>query len=227
MKKIGFSTGALARGDVCAGVSMQEGRARGAIELSALREGELEPLIAAIPNLSLEAYEFVSVHAPSRLFDLSEAELCAILRRLPEEWPIVVHPNVVESDVWSSLGERVCIENMDGRKGVGRTANEVEAWMVLLPEAGFCLDVAHAAQIDPSMEEAKRMLDRFGPRLVQVHVSRLGPSSEHLPLDESMMRQIGKVAERISDEIPLIIESVLEEASISREIERVAEAFGR
>ena len=42
-----------------------------------------------------------------------------------------------------------------------------------LPRAGFCLDIAHAAAIDPSMRLAHELLDAFGPRLHQVHLSAL------------------------------------------------------
>ena len=35
------------------------------------------------------------------------------------------------------------------------------AYFGLLPEAGFCLDVAHVLSVDPTMEEGGRLLDAF------------------------------------------------------------------
>jgi len=70
MRRIGFSTGALARGDFRSGIALQESRAD-AIELSALREAELDPLIGAIPDLPLKRFTFVSFHAPSRRVHLT------------------------------------------------------------------------------------------------------------------------------------------------------------
>lgn len=224
--KIGFSTGALARGDVRRGLEMQRDHSLGAIELSALRESELPRLIELIPHLDLTPFENISVHAPSRLTMMSETELCDLLARMPE-WPIIVHPDIINDFVpWRALGTRICIENMDRRKDVGQTAADLTPIMNELPAARFCLDVAHAEQIDPTMDEARRLLERFGERLIQVHVSRLGSASEHLPLDDEMKVKIGRIASRISNDIPLIIESVVEQEGIEREIAHVAEAFG-
>src|SRR5260221_12550604 len=42
-----------------------------AIELSALRDHELRPLIEALPRLEIDGFAYVSLHAPSRLGNLS------------------------------------------------------------------------------------------------------------------------------------------------------------
>ena len=52
-----------------------------------------------------------------------------------------------------------------------------------LPEAGFCLDVAHAWSIDPTMDVARELLDRFRSRLRQVHLSSLS-GGHHVPLTD-------------------------------------------
>jgi sugar phosphate isomerase/epimerase len=66
---------------------------------------------------------------------------------------------------------------MDDRKPTGRIADEREAFFAELPEAGFCLDVAHAWSIDPTMNVARELLDRFRSRLRQVHLSSLSGGS--------------------------------------------------
>jgi hypothetical protein len=56
------------------------------------------------------------------------------------------------------------LENMDSRKPTGRTAAELEPFFEQLPDAGFCLDIAHAYSIDPSMAVFNDLLDRYRSR---------------------------------------------------------------
>jgi len=39
-----------------------------------------------------------------------------------------------------------------------------------LPEATFCFDIAHAKQVDPTMQEGYKMLKKFKNRLRQIHL---------------------------------------------------------
>src|SRR5260221_4499825 len=73
MRPIGFSTGPLAKSDFVRGIQLQVERPDiAAIELSALRDHELRPLIEALPRLEIDGFAYVSLHAPSRLGNLSE-----------------------------------------------------------------------------------------------------------------------------------------------------------
>lgn len=145
---------------------------------------------------------------------------------LPPKWPIVVHPEIIFTpSLWRSLGERLCIENMDNRKTLGRTAAELRELFRQFPEATFCLDVGHARQIDPTMAVALLMLFEFGSRLRQLHVSDVGPRGEHLPLGVLARWACGRVAHRVPEACPLIIESMIQADEISREINAVTEAF--
>ena len=56
--KSGFSTGAVAFGDFRLALDRLRPLALDAIELSALRKDELQPLIDALPNLNLDAYSY-------------------------------------------------------------------------------------------------------------------------------------------------------------------------
>jgi hypothetical protein len=226
MRPIGFSTGALARGDFVRGIELQRGQGARAIELSALRDHELEPLVAAVEELDLEGFHYVSVHAPSKLRSLEEGRVFELLARLPESWPIIVHPELlITPDCWRSLGSRLCLENMDNRKTEGRTAPEMRRLFERYPDATFCLDVGHARQIDPTMAVALTMLFEFGDRLAQVHVSDVGPLGEHMPVKKLATWAFRRVAKRIPEEVPLIIESVVGEADIQRELLAVRAAF--
>ncbi len=227
MRPLGFSTGALSKGDFARGIAVQRPHQTiRAVELSALRDHELEPLVRAVDSLDLSRFEYVSVHAPSKLATLGERAVFEMLEALPSEWPIVVHPEILLTpSLWRSLGPRLCIENMDNRKTLGRTATELRELFARYPDAGFCLDVGHARQIDPTMTVALLMLFEFGERLAQVHVSDVGPRGEHLPLSVLSTWAFGRVAARVPASCPLIIESVIPPEAIARELEAVAQAF--
>lgn len=62
---------------------------------------------------------------------------------------------------------------MDSRKDMGHTPGELQELFDELPGAGFCLDVAHAWSVDPTMKLADGLLEAFGSRLRECHVSSL------------------------------------------------------
>lgn len=223
-RPIGFSTGALAKGDFVRGLEVQRCSGRvSAVELSALRDHELPVLVNALPSLDLHAFTYVSFHAPSKLQTLDEQEVFDLLLRLPESSPIVAHPEILRTpSLWRRLGQRLCIENMDHRKTTGRTPNELRELFDLFPEATFCLDLGHARQIDPTMASALRMLREFGDRLRQVHVSEVGPRGEHLPLGATARLSFRQVAHRLPRNCPLIIEAVIPVEAMDHELYTVA-----
>jgi hypothetical protein len=227
MKPIGFSTGALAKGDFAAGLALQRNVARiDAVELSALRDHELRHLVDAIPNLDLEEFEYISFHAPSKLQTLDEQAVFELLLQLPESWPVVVHPELLQtSSLWLQLGARLCLENMDNRKTTGRTILELRALFEAFPEATFCLDLGHARQIDPTMVSAMLMLQEFADRLVELHISEVGPRGEHLPLGATTRQAFARVVHLVPADCPLIIESIITAELIERELDAVSALF--
>ena len=56
MRRIGFSTGALARGDFRTALAILRQHQIAIVELSALRVEELMPLVTALPSLRLEGF---------------------------------------------------------------------------------------------------------------------------------------------------------------------------
>src|SRR3954453_11059523 len=82
LMKIGFSTGSVALADVRRGVSIAKSGKTNAIELSALREVELEPLLELLDQLDLQCFEYISFHAPSKREFLSETYLVAKLNQV-------------------------------------------------------------------------------------------------------------------------------------------------
>lgn len=227
MRPIGYSTGALAKGDFDRGLALQRGiDAIDALELSALRDHELPALVDGVARLDLTRFAYVSVHAPGKLVVLDEETVFELLSRLPAGWPIVAHPDILVTPLlWRQLGARLCVENMDHRKSSGRTADEIRQLFESLPQATFCLDVGHARQIDPTMISALLMLREFGQRLRQLHVSDVGLRGEHLPLGATARHAFAQLAPYVPDDCPLIIESVVPAEMIERELDTVRSVF--
>ena len=92
---------------------------------------------------------------------MSDVELAGLLTELPLFVDsIVLHSDAIgQPSAFGGVGSRAVIENMDARKHDGRTAEELERAYAVLPEAGFCLDVAHASSIDPSLALAHELFN--------------------------------------------------------------------
>ena len=228
MRPIGFSTGALAKGDWALGLDLSRVYPRiRAVALSALREAELLPLVDAARSLDLSHFDYVSFHAPSKLVNMNERVAFELLARLPEAWPLVVHPELLKTpELWKTLGGRLCIENMDGRKTFGRTVEDLQVLFHTYPEAGFCLDLGHARQVDPTMAGALLMLMEFGSRLRQLHISDVGAKGEHLPISTLGSWAYARVAHRVPLDCPLIVESVVGRDAMAGEVNAILAAFG-
>ena len=206
---IGISTGVFdaSRGDWPALVHEACRVSTFAVELSALSGDELPGLITYLRNKPRLPFRYVSVHAPVKHQGSDEPMLVQQLAELPV-WvrSIVAHPDAV-SDVgaFRSLGTRLVLENMDDRKNTGRTAAEIEAVFEELPDAGFCLDVAHASSIDPTMIVAHELLDRYRSRLRHVHLSSLS-DGHHVPVAPADESLFAEVLDRCRD-VPWILEA--------------------
>lgn len=227
MRSIGFSTGALAYGQFRDALGVLTPHDVDAIEVSALRDIELTPLMAALGNLDLQRFQYISIHVPSKLNHLTEQDVVAALAPcLERRIPVVLHPDVIrDASLWRSFGNLLCIENMDKRKATGRTANELAAVFDALPEASFCLDIAHARQIDPTMGDARELLRRFGPRLRQIHISELDSAGRHHGLSIATILATRRVLPLIREDAPAIIEAQVKADRISAELNVVREAF--
>jgi hypothetical protein len=210
---IGASTGFLveARGDWPALAEQAAALSPFTAELAALSEDELPGLLAYLAGLQTSLpFHYLSVHAPSKGLRMAEAKLVDALARLPAfVHAIVVHPDVIDDPAeYRRLGARLVLENMDTRKRGGRTADELAPWFAELPEAGLCLDVAHARDVDPTMAGARELLDRFAPRLRHLHVSSLDGGGHHVPLTAADEEAFRPILRRCRD-VPWILEAPL------------------
>jgi len=209
MRPLGFSTGALGYSDFRLALRMLAETSATAVELSALRQLELEPLISCLGELDLNRYSHISLHLPSAIQPDFEPILLNLVKHVPHEWRLITHPDIIRSwDEWAELGSRVCIENMDKRKEIGQTARHLRSVFSQLPSASFCFDIGHAHQVDPTMGEAVLLLEEFQQRLSQLHVSEVNSESKHDPISLEVALAFETVSTLIPEGVPAILEGV-------------------
>lgn len=221
MRRLGFSTGALALGDFRKGLDLCRQHGLRAVELSALRLPELEPLVQALPALDLSGFEYVSLHAPSRYAPEAERRVASFALEAAERGiPVIVHPDAIcDPLLWKPLGAMLTIENMDRRKPLGRSAAELEPFFERLPDAWLCFDLGHARQFDPSMVEAELLLVRYRGRIRQLHVSEVNTFSRHERLSWLSYFALQHVAPLLPADVPAILEACVEPEQIDAELQ--------
>ncbi len=222
-KQIGFSTGALERGNYRAALNWLRNNNVHNVELSALRLEELEPLVADLDSLQTQWFSYVSFHAPSSFPEEAESRVVDLLQRVVKRgWNIIVHPDVIRKpELWRKFGRSLLLENMDRRKSVARTADELAKWFVALPEARLCLDVAHARQLDTTMILLTDILEKFQDRLGELHISELDSHCRHQPMSASSVADYKRFAGNLSPGLPVIIEAMLDGARTGQRIEEL------
>jgi hypothetical protein len=227
MKCIGFSTGALARGDFRRALQILAGKNANAVELSALRQEELAPLVEQLDELDLSQFQYISFHAPSAMEPSYEPTALSLLAQVSaRKWPIIVHPDAMRTPLkWACLEQCLCIENMDKRKPIGQTATDLANLFGLLPNASLCFDIGHARQVDPTMSEAWAILQRFRHKIKQLHVSEVNTQSKHDPISLESVLAFQKVSHLLPTDAPIILESRVEESEIEEEIQNALNAL--
>lgn len=228
MRLLGYSTGAIALGDFSRALNLLAKFDFGAIELSALRISEVEPLISALPTLDLHRYKYVSFHAPSSFKEDEEEHLVSLLSKLPTSWPIILHPDAIFNlSRWAALSNRIAIENMDRRKSTGRSVGELKRIFEFLPKARMCFDLGHARQVDPSMIGAYQLLTMFADRIIQLHVSEVDTFNRHDVISRAAEMAFTQVRQFVPTTAALILESRVKESEIRNEAEKVECLFDR
>jgi Ni,Fe-hydrogenase III small subunit len=222
MRPIGFSTGALAYSNFRRGLEIVRNSHSRVVELSALRESELSPLINALGSLNLEGFTYISVHAPSKYNPVREDEVISLLQQVAERhWPIIIHPDAIQNfSSWHVFKDLLFIENMDKRNITGRTARELTEIFQKLPQAKLCFDLGHCRQVDPTMNESYLILQQFRARLGQLHVSEVNSRSTHDSLSDAAVCAFEKIASMIPEDVPVILESPISSEEVQSEIHR-------
>lgn len=231
MKAFGFSTGALGRGDVKKALKVAARHTTEAVEYSALRADELEPLVTLLRKQGVGHFRYVAFHAPSHFEPADEPRVVELLKALVESvgiQSIVVHPDAIyDHQLWRQFGDRLCVENMDHRKPVGRTADELEAVFEKLPQARLCFDIGHAHEIDRSMSLGYEILRRFSNRIAQVHASEVSDDCQHGPFTAASHAAFAKVARMIPKSAPVILETDVPENRVENQLREARGLFGQ
>lgn len=141
-------------------------------------------------------------HTPQERLRLTQEAKAAGFSR------IVVHPDQIDSDSreWQELAPWLLIENLDPLSPEWRSAESLRRVLDKLPEAGVCLDVAHAAK-EPHLIES--LIEEFSGKIRQIHLSEIDyeKSCHHLPhISEEAFRKATAWLQFFPPEIPIVVE---------------------
>lgn len=178
------------------------------VELSALSGPEL-PALTRVLSEDLHDFGTISVHGPAKDWGDGPHALAELLASAIPSYVvgIVMHPETLqEPEPFALLGDRLFLENMDARKDDARTVEELTRYFAVLPDASFCFDIAHAYLNDHSMRLAHRLLDAYGDRLREVHISSILDDGTHVPLRANDVVSFLPVLERCVG-VPWILEA--------------------
>jgi hypothetical protein len=172
----------------------------------------------------LARFSHISVHAPTDYTGDQEAIVVEQLAFFNDRgWPIVAHPDVIRDYTpWKRLGAFLFIENMDKRKPVGRTVEELNRIFDELPDAQMCFDIAHARQVDTSMTEAYRIAKAFRGRIKQIHISTVNTSSKHDLISPNAAHSFRVLSSLIPTKIPAILETPVRSDQLKEQLELAA-----
>jgi hypothetical protein len=210
---VGIATGAYERerDDWHAAVSRAVHEGWRFVELTAIRWSRLETLVEFLARNGeqLEGFVRVSVHAPLPGTEASASRVVDRLAGLSESLDVVFHPDAFREETsLARLGRRTVFENMDVQKPFGKDVADIQIVLDAFPAARFCLDVAHVWTNDPGLALGHALLDRFGERLCQVHLSGIEPDGTHRPTTKADMKLYAPLLERCAH-VPWLLESEL------------------
>jgi len=179
---------------------------------------------------SLKKFEYISIHSPN-LKGLNQDKIEKILEKI--SWlknkthaqHIVVHPNEVNDfEIFEKYKLDPLYENMDLAKDSFRTAKDFEK----INDKNFIFDVCHAYENDKSFELAKNLLDFFGQKIKEIHLSGNNKKQRHVPVvyadDKEKIMNILKPYK----DIPIICEGSFEKddcESVKKETKFVRHSF--
>jgi hypothetical protein len=211
ISNFGIATGALVseRDDWEAAVARAVAEGWRFLELTAMTEDQLDALAGFLERApeELARFERVSLHAPVARLHSSTAVLADKVASIGWEFDTVFHPDLYgNTPSLRRLEQRLIFENMDNQKRFGRGVDDLRRVFDGFPEAGFCLDVAHVWTNDPSLELGHELIDCFGERLRQLHVSGIEPDGTHRCTTSSDLQLYDSLLARC-EHVPWLLEA--------------------
>lgn len=208
---VGFSTGALGKGDYISALNWLYKTDTCAVEISALRIDEFKKIVSGMDKINVKKFSYISFHMPSYFREDEEDDVLENIKIISKKnWNIVVHPDVIFNPTkWAFLGDQLLIENMDRRKRTGRTYNELIDLFYKLPKARLCLDLAHARQLDTTLLLLEELILKFKDRIAEIHISELDSYCNHISMSEWALHDYATLPWKHLRNKPIIIESML------------------
>jgi hypothetical protein len=193
---------------------------REALELSAFIAADLNSVAAYLERLPT-GIRHLTLHAPLALPAGGEEELVAHLGAVGSHVSaVVVHPHILgEPSRLAPLGKLVALENMDVQKPGGRDVAELAPYFEELREARFCLDVAHVKTVDLTMDLGRALINAFGERLCELHVSGIDTDCNHVELEHGDVDLYEPILRRCRH-VPWILESLPADSASTSAIQR-------
>jgi hypothetical protein len=177
------------------------------VELCAILPPLVGTLAAHLAPGAPDGFARVSLHAPVGIAS-TDAAIAEVVR-LPLDGDVILHPDLYgRDDAAAALGPRAVFENMDVAKSFGRTVDDLAEVFARFPNAGFCLDVAHVWTNDRSVALGHDLLDAFGDRLRQLHVSGIEPDGTHRETTAADLELYRPLLERAAH-VPHVYEAVV------------------
>jgi hypothetical protein len=168
---------------------------------------ELLPYLAN-GDAGLDTFDRVSVHAPA-VFNSSPAAVATQLVSAPLDYDLILHPDRYrDEELLVELGERAVFENMDVNKPFGRSVEDLGEVFRRFPDARFCFDVAHVWTNDRTLRLGFELLDAFGDRLRQLHVSGIERDGAHRTTTEADLELYRPLLEECAH-VPWVLEGEL------------------
>lgn len=179
------------------------------------REGfqspEIHPRSSTDPLLALgkELFRNASVHLPSSPTTPEDYALEIAAAAVAHHYDrLIVHPYVIRDEKrWKHLGAKLVIENMDFRSPGFMTASDMQGVFSRLPEARFCLDLAHS--FGWCADEAGKMIDHLSDRLIAVHYSEIDRiTGDHLvEVSGEAVVSHARHLMRVGTDVPIVFET--------------------
>lgn len=198
---IGFPSGCLAHCSPHATIAFSQAAGFPALELHP--QNIHDPILA----LSRHRFTYWSCHLPDKP-EVSDRDLTRMICQDSTHTDnFIIHANKIKlPSEWEPYQDKVLVENMDNNRTFGRYPEEMEEIFDSLPNAGFCFDLGHAFQVDPTLSLAKEMVAAFGDRLKELHISYVDQEGHHHSIPGELFEPFAEITQNIPQDIPTIIE---------------------
>ena len=159
----------------------------------------------------LKSLEYVTIHAPFKLKSKSKDEQeiikqCEIILKLYQQINaknVIIHPlDLPSPELLAKFPFKVSTENLTKKKNV--TITDLQKIFQKYPKIGLCIDVAHAYLW--SKDETQKLIDAFGDRITQFHLSGTYKKRDHQSLRKVTKNFISSIEPIKRLNVPIVIE---------------------